>query len=125
MNKLNKLAKIFEFKMKYAQESTAQAGDFEHVLKNTNLWEKTNDVAKLVQKAGVPDDASININIAVDKNMNVSYTVLVDPVTPAGSKSAISLSNLLKATFGDSMKKAFIASGLSVSDVVTFKWINF
>lgn len=118
-NKLYKLAKQFQ---KQSQLFSAQSGDIENVLKNANLWELSKAVAPLLNTAGVPDDASVTIQILVSAGTIIAYNTILDPTNP---KVAVNLNNLLKAKFAIPMTNALKAARTNVTEIVSVDWLKF
>lgn len=117
---LFKLAERLARKISLAQAQSAQPGEIMAVLKSAGLWEKTQEVAPLLAKAGISDDATVAISIVVDSKLDVNYVVQTNP--PA---AAIKLRGLLKAKYGAAMKTALQAAKISVTDTMTLGWMNF
>lgn len=142
VKKLFKIAKIIDLKLKYAQDladqdavplnyTSAQAGDIQSALGQgsppTNFYSKAveNEIGQLLNTAKVSETAKVTILINVDSQLNCSYSVLLDPVTPANKTSAGALSKLLHQKYSSQMKKTLSEKGISVSDIVTANWFNF
>lgn len=119
---LLRLAKRLELKYVTAQKTTAQAGDIETALKAANLWELSNEVSPLLDKAKVPSDASVEIKINVKSGPSVSFTALINPSNPSAAQT---LSLLLLKQFSKRMMEALKKAGLDVSDMVVVNWLNF
>lgn len=120
VDKLTKLADRFARKLSLAQVPTAQAGDIENALKAAGLWERSAEVAPLLNQAGVADDASVAISIMVDSKLDVKYHVQTQP--PA---AAIKLAGLLRARYAQGMKGAIQAAKLAVAETITLNWLHF
>lgn len=131
MNALNNLlavAKKLEQKLFIkAQVSSAQAGDIENALKQAGLWELSNQVSPMLNTAGVPDNVKVQIDLMVDRNLNVKF--MVSTVPPHGS--ALRLAALLQgrptdnASLANKMRNALRAAKLSVADTLKVSWLNF
>jgi hypothetical protein len=131
LNKLTKTSKLLEWYLKYAENLneqlsgvtiSAQPADIEKALMAAGLWEKSDDVAKLLNVAGVSNDEKVNILINVNNKLNVTFTVLLDPTNATVAKK---LQQLLENKFAIAMKEAIKKAGLSVDDVITLKWLTF
>lgn len=120
-NLLRVAAKIEQKLNKTAQVASAQAGDVEQVLRGAGLWDLSNNVAPLLNTAHVPETASVQINIVVDKALKVNFVV---SLTPPHS-SALALARLLKNSYGAKMQAALVGSKLNVADTLTLKWMSF
>jgi len=123
LKKMAQLADIFEQKLeKFSQiAASAQKEDIERALKAAQLWELSDTVATMLNQAGVPSDASVTIDILVDKVLNVQYLVSTLPSHPSAAK----LSQLLKNAFSSKMKAALQTAKLTVADTVTANWLKF
>jgi hypothetical protein len=122
ISKLISLGKRIETKLVItAQTTSAQASDIELALQAAKLWDLSAQVAPLLNSAGVPETVALQINILVDKALNVSFEVKTTP--PHGSANA--LARLLKAAYGNKMKEALVAAKLSISDTLEVKWLTF
>ena len=107
---------------KLAQTTSAQAGDVENALKKANLWELAAQVSPLLNEAGVPDDASVAINIIVDKGPMVKYAVLLNPPN-AGMANKLAVS--LNRHYSAAMSKALKDANLNVDSTITVNWLKF
>lgn len=122
LEKMAALADKLERKMeKWAQIVGAQSADIEDVLKAANLWNLSPEVAQMLNQAGVPEAASVNTSIVVDKLLNVSFLATTTPPHASAAK----LVQLLKNAYAAKMKAALQATKLSVADTVTVKWLTF
>lgn len=120
VDRLNKLADLFTRKIVLGQASSAQSGDIETALRSAGLWEKSQEVAPLLNQVGVADDASVAISIIVDSKLDVKFHVDTKP--PA---AAIKLAAALRTKYGAAMKAAIQAAKLTVADTVTLNWMHF
>jgi len=122
MKSLEKMATLANrFEQKLAQVVGAQSADIEDALKAAHLWDLSSEIAPMLNQAGVPETASVNTSIVVDKMLNVNF--LVTTVPPHAS--ATKLSQLIKNAYAAKMKAALQATKLSVADTITVKWITF
>jgi hypothetical protein len=119
VNNLIKLAERFAYKL---AQQTAQPGEIASALKAAGLFDKSAEVAPLLNAAGVPDDVKVEISIMVDKTLNCTYVVDTNPAKPA---AAIKLRGLLGVKYGSAMKKALAAAGISVTDTMRVGWLTF
>lgn len=115
------MADQFEQLTSEAQMTSAQPGDIEQALKQAGLFELSDKVAPLLNTAKVPDTSSVQINMVVDKGMNVGFLVTLNPPSNAGN----ALAGLLKRQFSGAMKQALIKAKLNVADTVSLKWLTF
>jgi hypothetical protein len=104
-----------------SMKASAQAGDIEEALKKAGLWNKTNEIAPLLNQAGVPEDAKVFIRIKVDKRLNVKILVKTKP----DHKSARTLEGKLNQLYASKMKAALQKQQLEVADTIELAWINF
>lgn len=122
IEKLLKLADKIEKRLKKeAQMTSAQASDVEDALKAAGLWELSSNVSPMLNAAGVPESATVQINIVVDKTLRVSFVVSLNPP----HASALILARLLKNAYAGKMGAALTAAKLSVADTLTVKWLTF
>lgn len=134
IDKLTKLADRFARKLSLAQAATAQAGEIQQVLKDAGLWEKSPEVAPLLNAAGVGDGA-VAIVLSVDKTLSVKYNVTASP--PA---AGIKLASLLKSKYGAAMQQALKTGAIkeynndgsvksqrpvTVNEPVTVPWLHY
>jgi hypothetical protein len=119
VNTLYKLAIRFE---KQAQVVSAQPGDIQNCLENAKLWNLSTAVSPILNQAGVPDDASVNISILVSEGPSVAYDVVLTPPNP---KVSAQLNRFLKQKLSTIMTNALKTAKLNVTDVVTVKWLTF
>jgi len=125
MNAVKELLKVAEkienrFR-KLAQMVSAQPSDIEAALRQANLWDLSNQVAPLLNSAGVPESAAVKINIVVDKNLQVHFVVDLTPT----HASAVRLAGLLRNAYGSKMNQALAAAKLTVADTITLNWMTF
>lgn len=104
-----------------AQAMSAQPDDIEQALRTAGLYDISNQVAPLLNAAGVPENVSLKIGIDVDPHLNVGYTVAASPNHP----SAHALSRLLKMKFAPKMKSALQSAKLNVAGPMQIGWLNF
>lgn len=116
---IDKLSKLLD---KYAQMTSAQAGDIENALRKANLWDKANEVAPALNQAAVSDTATVQISIVVNKDLSVGFAVMLNPRNDAASNK---LSALLRNKYSAAMKGALKAAALVVSDKLVIKWLNY
>src|SRR6266852_1316701 len=90
-------------KLVQAQQVSAQPADIQDSLEKANLWSVTNQVSPLLNAAGVPDDASVNISIIADKGPTVNYGVALNP---PNAHVANKLATLLKQHYAVPMSSA-------------------
>lgn len=110
-----------KFQVKLGQLASAQSADIQDALAKAGLWELSNQVAPMLNTARVPETASVQINLIVDKTLNVNFNVVL---TPQSNASAV-LSRMLKANFGAKMHQALAAAKLNVAETLTVKWLSF
>ena len=119
---LLKIAERFAHKLLLAQQASAQPGEIMAVLQTAGLWEKSAEVAPLLNTAGVSDDTTVQIFIIVDSKLNCTYRIATTPPRPA---AAIKLRGLLNYKYSVAMKKALTTANISVTDTIELKWMNF
>jgi hypothetical protein len=120
VNNLIKLAERFAYKLSQAQLTSAQPDDIRVVLEKAGMWEKSAEVAPMLNTAGVADDATVSIDFTVDKGLNIHFRVATTP--PA---AAAKLTALVKAKYGNAMKAALQAAKVTVADTVDVNWLRF
>ena len=111
----------FEKLVARAQMPSAQSGDVENVLKSSGLFDVANQVSPFLDQAGIPGNASVEINLLIDKHLNPSFIVITNPPSPTASK----LSGLLKQHFAMPIKKALTNAKLNIVDTLDIKWLKF
>lgn len=79
VDKIFKLAERFARKISLGYQS-ADADAVEKALQRVGLWDKSAEIAPLVQAAGVPDEAKLDIRVIVDSQFNCKFKVI--PTTP-------------------------------------------
>lgn len=123
MKSLAKLTALANrFKIKLAQNVSAQPGDIESSLKSAQLWDLSKDVASLVAAAGVPDTSTIDLHIVVSTGPVVGF----DPVlTPEAPQAADKLKTLLIKKYALPMATALQKAGMSVAEPVTVSWLKY
>lgn len=77
VDRLFKLADRFARKISLGQNV---AGDFQNILQAAGLWDKSGEIAPMVQAAGVSDEAKLDIRIMIDNQFNCRFKVI--PTTP-------------------------------------------
>ena len=116
-DQLLKLAVYFE---RQAQAVSAQPGDIQTALERANLWNISPTVSPLLDAAGVPDSAKVNIAIGVNPGGHIDYHANLAPQNPHVSQK---LSALLKQKLSTPMSQAI--KGLTVSNPLTVNWLTF
>lgn len=101
--------------------ASTQSGDVEAALKIAGLFDVSSQVAPFLDQAKVPENASVDISIVVDKHLNPNYSVTLTPA----SSAAHMLANIIKQHYAVPMKKAFINARLNVADTLSVKWLHF
>jgi hypothetical protein len=99
----------------------AQAADIEAALAAARLWDLSAQVSPLLNQAGVPDSASVAVSIVADKMLNINFLVSTNPPHASAAK----LAQILKNIYATKMKAALQAAKLSVTDIITVKWLSF
>lgn len=148
-DKLFKLASRFARKLSLGQQA---AGDFQDKLQAAGLWDKSAEIAPMLNAVGAPDSAAIATVIHIDKLLNCRITATASvPMPPApppdatpedvknyklalaqaqtdqkmATAAAGKLSAMLTAKYGAAMKAALAKSGLAVTDTMDVKWVTF
>ncbi len=117
-DKLLQLAATFE---KMAQTRTADPGDVRAVLQRAKLWNISSMVSPLLERAGVPDHTSADINIVVQPGPEVNFSAAL---TPNHEGPAQQLGTVLKQRFGNLMTQALTAAKVNVAQPVTLNWLR-
>src|ERR1700722_6329736 len=102
--------KIIE-KLVQAQKVSAQPADVQDSLEKSNLWSLTNQISPLLNMAGIPDDATVNISIVAGKGPTINYGVNLQPPNMNASHK---LSALLKQNYAASMSNALKAHAVNI-----------
>jgi hypothetical protein len=122
----SKLQSIYNFAKAFEKKAqavvSAQAGEIQSCLEQAKLWQLQNVVSPLLNTAGVPDDATVNISILVGKGDVVAYNAVLEPNNP---KVSTKLNAILKQKFSIPMSNALKAAKLDVTGVVLVKWLTF
>jgi flagellar basal body P-ring protein FlgI len=113
--------KIIE-KLVQAQKVSAQPADVQASLEKANLWSLTNQVSSLLNVAGVPDDAAVNISIMAGKGPTINYGV---DLQPPNINVSHKLSALLKQNYATSMSNALRAHSVNIETPLTLNWLKF
>jgi hypothetical protein len=121
MLKVSVMLDVWEKMLSKAQMPSAQSGDIEDVLKSSGLFDVAQQVSPLLDQAGVPGNASVEIGLTIDRGLNPSFPVITNPPSP----TARALSGLLKQHFAGPIKKALTNAKLNVTDTVSLKWLKF
>jgi hypothetical protein len=100
-------------------QTTFDAGAIQDTLTAAGLWEKSNEVSKMVNKLDVPENATIAISIIINKGPVVGFLVNINPPNKASSI----LSNALKTKYSALMASAI--KKLPINSQYVLKWINF
>lgn len=114
-------AKKFE-KQAQTVTVTAQPGDIQTALEQANLWNMQKAVAPMLNQAGVPEDATVNISVLADTGPKVGYNVLLQPNNP---KISNTLAALLKQKFAPAMTDALKKSNVSINSLMVVNWLKF
>ena len=77
VDRLFKLAERFARKISLGQKV---AGDFQNILQAAGLWDKSGEIAPMLNAVGMPDEAKLDIRILIDSQFNCKYKVT--PTTP-------------------------------------------
>lgn len=117
----NKFSQLASQYLKLAQHMSAQSADIEQALKASNLWDKGNEVARLLQTNKVPDDITLKIGMVIDKALNVNFIVRSSKPTDTTATLALALKN----TYALPMKKALQNAKINVNDKVQVNWLAF
>lgn len=117
----DKQQKIIQ-KLVQAQQVSAQPSDVQASLEKANLWSLTNQVSPLLNSAGVPDDATVNISIMAGKGPTVNYGVALNPPNANVSNK---LSNLLKQHYSAPMSNALKTHAVNIENPLTLNWLKF
>src|SRR5277367_98147 len=99
---LVKVAERLARKMSLAQTQTLQAGEIAKILHDANLPPSdytTKEIGPLLNTAGVPENASVEISILVDPRLVVTFQVKTNPP----DKSAAVLQRLLQSKYATKM----------------------
>jgi len=129
VDRLFKLADRFARKISLGQNV---AGDFQNVLQAAGLWDKSAEVAPMINTAGIPDVASIAINILIDSQfnckINASATVPIPPLpeTPkadATPEDKTAYAEAVKAVkVAQAAQKVATAGAAKLSSLLTVKY---
>ena len=111
-DKLFKLADRFARKISLGQQSL-QPGEIANILQGANLWDKSAEVAPMINAAGIPDAASIAATIHIDQQFNCKYLVEAKvPIPPAPEPLPPTATPEEKATFNEAKKARDVAIAL-------------
>lgn len=122
MKSVNRIIKLAErFAHKIAQQS-ADAGAIQDILTAAGLWDKSAEVAPMLNAAGIPDDTAVQTFIMVDNKLNCKYRVALLPPRPAASNK---LAALLTAKYAAAHRKALIDAKTAVTDTLEVGWVKF
>lgn len=116
------VAKLSELIEKYAQLTSAQAGDIENALRKANLWDKAGEIAPTLNQASVSDSATVQVSLVVNKDLSVGFIVSLNP---RDDRASSKLSGILRSKYSAAMKSAIKAAGLAVSDKLVVKWLSY
>lgn len=100
MNSLDKLVKLaarFERKIALGQAQSAQPGEIDRALQDAGVRPTANDVAPYLNKARIPEDASVDIKIKVYPTQRVEF--ITTPAFPG-------LNGLLNRDYSPRMQQA-------------------
>jgi hypothetical protein len=100
----------------------AQPADIQKALENAKLWNASKPIAALLPVAGVPDDASVAINMVVSNKGAVGFSVALNPPNP---KVSTKLEGMLRQKVSPVMTKALADAKLPITTTNTLKWLTY
>jgi hypothetical protein len=100
----------------------AQPADIQKALEDAKLWNASKPIAALLPVAGVPDDASVAINMVVSNKGAVGFNVALNPPNPKASNK---LEGMLKQKVAPVMTKALVDAKLPITTTNTLKWLTY
>ena len=120
MNSLKKMAGLaskFEQKLAQMQHTqSAQPSELEEALKEAGVRPEAEHIAPFLDKAKVPSDASVNIQLKVNPNQTVSFVT-----TPAFA----ALNGLLNQAYSAKMQAALKSANLAPSEPMMINLAKF
>lgn len=100
----------------------AQPADIQKALEDAKLWNASKPIAALLPAAGVPDDASVAINMIVSNKGTVGFNVALNP---PNQKASAKLVGMLNQKVSPVMTKALADAKLPITTTNTLKWLTF
>jgi hypothetical protein len=117
LKKMADLANKFEHKLAQVQHTqSAQPSELEKALRAAGVRPEAEHIAPFLDKARVPTDASVNVQLKVNPNQSVSF--VTTPVFAA-------LNGLLNQAYSNKMQAALKAANLAPAEPMVLNLATF